>query len=425
MYRIPSLPESEGSSEIAPKVAVLDTVHGAGLIAERMRERGADAAAFEVYHHVPDLSGFDLVVAPVHLPPRNPAHQEAIRLGKRPITHHQAVGYLLAGTGDFRAFEVTGTRGKTTTALILAQVLSARGTVASHTTRGIEVWRDGKREVVTSGLSIAPANVIRAWEAAEEVGATNLVSEVSLGGTGLADFGILTSFAEDYRIAGETLWASTAKLQMVSLAKPGFELIAGEDVRISADFTFGPGPRGQVWSTERKILAGGETARLRLGDGLDLRSYAPAIAGATAAALAAGLDLEEIASALEGFEGLGGRMKVVREGGILFVDNSNSGLRVGGVEAALDSADGGGRLALVVGEEAATVCEGMDVPALINLLVRRRREVDLLILVGERLAPYASGLSAETAPDLEAGLAGAKAALERGDRLVSCVKCFR
>lgn len=118
-------------------------------------------------------------------------------------------------------------------------------------------------------------------------------------------------------------------------------------------------------------------------------------------------------------------MKVVREGGILFVDNSNSGLRVGGVEAALDSADGGGRLALVVGEEAATVCEGMDVPALINLLVRRRREVDLLILVGERLAPYASGLSAETAPDLEAGLAGAKAALERGDRLVSCVKCFR
>jgi hypothetical protein len=389
-----------------------------------MRERGADAAAFEVYHHVPDLSGFDLVVAPVHLPPGNPAHQVAIRLGKRPITHHQAVGYLLAGTGDFRAFEVTGTRGKTTTALILAQVPLCQGNGRIPHHRGIEVWRDGKREVVTSGLSIAPANVIRAWEAAEE-GRRNQSGIRGLPGRdGPADFGILTSFAEDYRIAGETLWASTAKLQMVSLAKPGFELIAGEDVRISADFTFGPGPRGQVWSTERKILAGGETARLRLGDGLDLRSYAPAIAGATAAALAAGLDLEEIASALEGFEGLGGRMKVVREGGILFVDNPTraSGRRSGGGprqrrwrRTARPRRRGGGGDGL----------RGDGRPALINLLVRRRREVDLLILVGERRAPYASGRSAETAPDLEAGLAGAKAALERGDRLVSCVKCFR
>jgi hypothetical protein len=92
---------------------------------------------------------------------------------------------------------------------------------------------------------------------------------------------------------------------------------------------------------------------------------------------------------------------------------------------ALDLAGVGGRLALVVGEEAATVCEGMDVPSLIDLLDRRRREIDLLILVGERLAPYAPRLSAETAPALEAALARAKPLLERGDRLVSCVKCFR
>lgn len=390
-----------------------------------MRGRGIEAAALEVYHAAPEVSAFDLVVAPVHLSPKNPTLMVARRLGKETITHHRAVGELLAGDPGFRPFEVTGTRGKTTTALILAQILSARGTALSHTTRGIEVWRGGRSRLLRSNLSIAPANVILAWEAAEEVGASDLVSEVSLGGTGLAEIGTITSFAGDYRIAGGTLWASTAKLQMVSLAKPGSELIAGEDVGISADVTFGPGPRSQVWTSDREILAGGEAAPLRLGDGLDLRSYAPAMAGAAAAALAAGFDLEEVASALEGFDGLGGRMRVVREDGVLLVDNSNSGLRTSGVEAALDRAGCGGRLALVVGEEAATVCEGMDVPALIDLLVRRRREVDLLILVGERLAGYSSGLSAETAPDLEAGLSRAKALLEGGDRLVSCVKCFR
>ena len=426
MHRRSCLPESNGSSEVAPKVAVLDTIHGAGLIAERMRAKGIDASALEVYHNTPDVSAFDLIVAPVHLSPENPALKEARRLGKEVVTHHRAVGDLLAGERDFRAFEVTGTRGKTTTALILARILSSGRTVESHTTRGIEIWKDGENKLVRSGLSITPANVILAFDAAREARADDLISEVSLGGTGVADFGVLTSFSGDYKIADKTIWASTAKLQMVSLSKRGSKLVAGEDVKISADVTFGSGPRGSVWSTGREIRAGEKKAHLHLGEGFDLDSYAAAISGACAAALAAGFDLEEISSALEGFEGLGGRMKDTDEDGILVIDNSNSGLRASGVEAALDHAGGGGgRLALVVGEEAETVCEGMDIPALIDLLSRRRQKIDQLILVGERLSPFASNLSAEFAPDLDSGLAMAKSASVRGDTIISCVKCFR
>lgn len=406
-------------------MAVLDTIHGAGLIAERMRDRGIDAAALEVYHSSPKVSSFDLVVAPVHLSPKNPAMAEARRLGKRVVTHHRAVGDLLAKGRDRRHFEVTGTVGKTTTALILARILSARGTVASHTTRGIEIWRKGDSEAVRSGLSIAPANVILAHAAADEAKADHLVSEVSLGGTGVADYGVLTSFVGDYRIAGGTLWASTAKLQMVSLSRPGSKLIAGEDVRISADVTFGAGARGQVSSTDRELKAEGVGAPLRLGEGFDPESYYSAISAATAAAMAAGFDLEEAAAALEGFEGLGGRMKETKSDGFTVLDNSNSGLRASGVEAALDRAGGGGSVALIVGEEAETVCEGMDISALVEILSRRRREIDLLILVGERLKPFAKSLSAGYAPDLDSGLAGAKAALKRGDSIISCVKCFR
>jgi hypothetical protein len=67
----------------------------------------------------------------------------------------------------------------------------------------------------------------------------------------------------------------------------------------------------------------------------------------------------------------------------------------------------------------------MNVPDLIDILARRREEIDLLILVGERLKPYATNLLALTAPDLDSGLALAKARLNKGDRIISCVKCFR
>ena len=219
MHRDISLQAGRGS----PKVAVLDAVHGAKTIAQRMACCGLEAEALEVYHHTPSVAGYDLVVAPVHLSPKNPVMAEARRLGKRVITHHQAVGELLGpkleSAPALKVFEVTGTHSKTTTALLLSKMLSARRKAVSHTTRGIELWSGGSSRLLHQGLSITPGNVIPAMAEAVSHRADALVLEISLGGTGLADFGVLTSFSGDYMIAGRTKWASTAKLQMVSLAK--------------------------------------------------------------------------------------------------------------------------------------------------------------------------------------------------------------
>jgi len=193
------------------KVAVLDTIHGASVIAQKMVESGLHAEAFEVYHHNPDLSGFDLIAAPVHLSPANPALREARRMQKKVITHHQAAGELLCECGSpaGRVFEVTGTHSKTSTALLLAMILSRHAPALSHTTRGLEIWRDGRATLLMKGLSIAPGNVILAAEAARDRSVDSLICEVSLGGTGLADYGILTSLRGDYLIAGGNRWAST------------------------------------------------------------------------------------------------------------------------------------------------------------------------------------------------------------------------
>ena len=83
-----------------------------------------DAQAFEVYHCSPNLECFDLVVSPVHLGPGNPALAEARRLGKRIITHHQAVGELVHSS--LPVFEVTGTHSKTSTALLLSKISPER-----------------------------------------------------------------------------------------------------------------------------------------------------------------------------------------------------------------------------------------------------------------------------------------------------------
>lgn len=401
------------------KIAVLDTVHGAGTIAQMMVDSGMDARAFEVYHTSPKLECFDLVVAPVHLGPGNPALAEARRLGKKIITHHRAVGELVHPS--ITVFEVTGTHSKTSTALLLAKILSGKRRVVSHTTRGIELWSCGSSRMIRAGLSITPGNVIRAVEAAEANRVDSLVSEVSLGGTGLADFGVLTSFSGDYRIAQGTAWASAAKLQMVALARVGSRIIAGTDTGVSSDVSFGK--HGSVRTSHDNLHFGDETIGLELDQDLDYPGYETAISAAAAACHASGLSKEEVAESLEGFDGFIGRMKVIREGGLEIYDSSNSGLKVSDVERALDRISGG-RIGLVVGEESETVCEGMDVPGLIGLLRLRRAEVDQLVLVGDRVSPWAIDLKAKTAANLAAGVEIARSS-GGIDKLLTCVKCFR
>jgi len=410
------------AGERGSKVAVLDTIHGGAAIARKMVESGLHAVAFEVYHHTPNLADFDLVVAPVHLSPDNPALAAAKKAKKKIITHHRAVGELLGGREDpaLEVFEVTGTHSKTSTALLLALMLSRQKKVLSHTTRGLEIWQDGKARLLEKGLSITPGNVIHATDVALIQGASALICEISLGGTGLADYGIITGLSGDYLIANGTKWASTAKLQMLTLAKSGAKILANSDASLSPDVSFAG--RGRVYARPDRLIFADEVVHLDLGQDLDFMGYETAIAGAAAAAEAAGIAKSMVAQALTGFDGFSGRMKIKRLPNQTFFDSSNSGLKVRDVARALDRASGSD-LFVVVGEDSETVCEGMNIPALSELLRQRKNEMVKLIIVGERLVPLAEELGAATAKNLQQGLE--KAQKDSPKRLLSCVKCFR
>ncbi|MEI6104162.1 MAG: coenzyme F430 synthase [Methanothrix sp.] len=411
------------ASERGSKVAVLDTIHGGATIARRMVESGLRAEAFEVYHHTPDLEGFDLVVAPVHLAPGNPTLALAKTAKKKIITHHQAVGELLMRERvdpAMEVFEVTGTHSKTSTALLLAMMLSWQKKVLSHTTRGLEIWQDGKARILEKGLSITPGNVIHAAQVAKAHRVEALICEISLGGTGLADYGIVTSLSGDYSIANATKWASTAKLQMLSLARSGAKILANSDARLSPDVSFARG--GRVYARPDSLIFAKEEVHLDLGQDLDFLGYETALAGAAAAAELAGIARSMVAQALTGFDGFSGRMKIKRLPNQTFFDSSNSGLKVRDVARALDRASGPD-LFVVVGEDKETVCEGMNILALSELLRQRKSEMAKLIIVGERLVPLAEELGAATAKNLQQGLEMAQK--DKPKRLLSCVKCFR
>lgn len=403
----------------SPKIAVLDTIHGAKIISQTMADWGLDSQAIEVYHNSASVAMYDLIVAPVHLWPGNYALSEAKALGKNIISHHEAVGKLVEPS--CKVFEITGTHSKTSTAMLLAKMLSSRYEIVSHTTIGLQYWSQGKDSMLEKGLSTTPGNVIRAAEAAEEKDAQALICEISLGGVGLADYGILTSFSGDYKIAKGTKWATTAKLQMISLAKEGACIIANTDAKVSPDISFGDS--GSVRVEHNRIFLKGLEIPLELDEELDFFGYQTAISGSITAAYAAGIDLTEIVETLQGFNGIEGRMKAVKVGDLEIFDYSNSGLKVSDVERALDKMSGN-KLALVVGEEAESVCEGLNIPDVVDLLKRRRNEIKFLVIVGKRLIPWGNELGAVIAHNLATGTEIARIQPDI-KKLLLCVKCFR
>lgn len=232
------------------KFAVLDLTHGGIPIAKSLVAAGNKVIGIDVYgtiepdilleleetHGIPcsktplSASEFDILVAPVHLDSAYPMLVEARAQGKRVFSHHEIVGEILKSDSrlsGIKTVEVTGVKAKTSTASLLADMLSRQFEVVLHTSRGLEYWKAGTSSLIHRGLSITPGSILVAIEKAFEAGFRPeiFIFEISIGGTGTADFGILTTLLPDYGIANNTALASEAKLQLVRQAKSGSTLL--------------------------------------------------------------------------------------------------------------------------------------------------------------------------------------------------------
>jgi UDP-N-acetylmuramyl pentapeptide synthase len=428
-------------------VAVLDTIHGAQKICKKLREIGVSATAINVYHNTPAadvIDSFDVVIAPIHAYTALKTRADA--LGIPVLTHHQAVGQLVWQSNalqDALVFEVTGVKGKTTTASLLGNAYSDRR-LLMLTSRGLELHENGMY-VAKRRMSITPASILTAMDLAREFhfDPEVCVFEVSLGGTGIADINVITTLSPEYGIAQNTKTSTFAKLQMISNAKANSCLIASMKTASLAPPNFCQNTFGadratvryeNIRSDEVTITysdlarmdgkrASGEV-RFALSGCYDFESYENALLCFTTAALSANLSPKAISRQLSQFKGVLGRMSAATINGRFLIDNSNSGLDERSIKQAikygLTFKKAGHQVVLIIGFEE-NVCEGIAPETLIALA--KSDALDHIVFVGDQMHTF--GGSVVNSNNLENALRKALELTDTDDVIISCVKMWR
>ena len=431
-------------------VAVLDTIHGGKTICRKLREMDAGAWAIDIYREAPPLDfidQFDIVVAPIHA--ATPLIDRARFLKIPVMTHHEVVGDILRASNALRGklvFEITGVRGKTTVSTLLAELFSDKRLLVLSSA-GLEIYDRGNC-IVQEKLSITPASMLTAIDIIDErqLNPDVFIFEVSLGGTGVADIGIITSLVPEYRIASNSRSSTEAKLQMVSNAKKGSLIVAGlneGDAELLNVHCNSFGKRGsnvsyddgesknrtmsamynQLMTIDDSFISGDIT--FTATEYYDLDSYSNSILCFITAALSANSDPKKIASTLTTFKGIEGRMSLVRVKNRLLIDNSNSGLTPAlarhAITYGLEFKKRGNKAVLIIGEEAHNVCEGMNPEEV--AFISLDSALDGVILVGERMHSRRSRVMQSAS--LETALSKALDLTKEGDIIISCVKKWR
>lgn len=366
------------------RILVLDTIHGGAELAGALRGAGHQVDEVDVYRGQAGISieealvrTYDLVTAPVHLDPDHPL----LRRHGPAVSHHEAVKRILDGGRLPHPFvEITGARGKTTTAHALATLLPGPGIL--HTSTG--TYRYPERELLWK-KSITPASLIPAVLEAERIGGW-VVAEESLGVAAAGDVAVLTS-AEDYPVAARKKHAIAEKCRLLSRARtvvlpPGIDL---------------PG----AVAADSMVSFEGRTCRYS-GNGISgsfenplctLPGYRTPLSLAAATACVLGVD----PAPLGRFAALPGRMAARREGAILIVDNANSGTNMATtVEAARYARElsDDAPLTIVIGEEARAICEGFSRNEILRTVSTVAPAKTVYVGEGHPAATLESGLEA-------------------------------
>lgn len=456
-------------------IAVLDMTHGGVIIARKLKELEFNVTGVDVYGTLSVeqcssleadgirmmkksclIDDFDLLISPVHLYPDHVMLRQTRDKHIPSISHHRAVGEILAFT-DVSEYpliiEVTGTKAKTSTASLLADMISRKLTVVLHTSRGLELWEDGVCQLIHKGLSIAPGSILQAMDIAGSLDKKieAYIFEISLGVTGCGSVGIITTLDMDYMIAGKTSMASESKVKSLLNCSENTLFVLNENCKKAlkqlnlplaseniSTFSIVNKSENETQNSDYclnmnnnnfSIICGEEIIEFCLIEGYDAKSYMTAFAASCAAVFKISIPLENVKETIQQFRGLQGRMQEMVEEDIRLLDNSNSGMDIVSVEKALDHClKSRKKVIMVLGEEAAQVCEGLPPEDVADLVGRRLEDMDELILVGERMKPLATGNINYT----ESFDIGKTCAMELARKkstaeviIALCVKCFR
>ena len=402
------------------KVLVVDMTHGGGLISlEFMKNPEFDVLAYDIYNSmdsqkvkelenaglsfIQNLDGIKeydnpkssdlMIIAPIHCK----LDQDIS------MTHHEAVGFLLNDKIDVPVIEVTGVKGKTSVVWMLKEIFKDKNPLVLSSL-GVEVIENNDWKILKEDISITPASIIEAWKLAEDYQVGICIFETSLGGTGLADVGIITNIAEDYTIANNSSIASKAKLQMFKS-----KAVACEIEAFNSNYSkFNEKTNTFGKSEESKNCANLTASQINyrfdkthfqinindfqissnniINQSFELSTFAPSpihitnTLAAVCASLTIGASIEKIKEGLNNFKGVKGRTTVSQYEGIRIIEEINPGLNIMAVKKALLMIDNMERVVVIFGGKYGVTCEEIDETSVSEVLNELNENIRLLLV---------------------------------------------
>ncbi len=233
---------------------VIDLTHGGVKIAISLAKKdknvlaydlyntlkGIDAKMLEVYgveliqlEELSDFKGDMNVIYPIHMPLSfDEIESFNPNLNYTFQSHHEIICEILKDWGeDIPKVEITGVKGKTTSAFMLKEILIDENPLILSSL-GALLYENKKEIILKKDISIAPANIKETIDLAYKIAnpickiaegtvvSENLrkynsaIFESSLGVSGIGDVGLLLNIVENYPIAKGRSTASEAKKQV-------------------------------------------------------------------------------------------------------------------------------------------------------------------------------------------------------------------
>jgi coenzyme F430 synthetase len=391
---------------MAQKILIVDMTHGGVELALEFSKLHLKVYAWDIYHTLDKEQKKELLNYKIELV------EEDFLEGDKPLivapvhckleyqvdmTHHQALAYLLEKQIDIPFIEITGVKGKTNIVYMLKEIFKEKNPLILSSL-GIEIMYHGQWGLLKRDVSITPASIITAWKLGRKYKPGIFIAETSLGGTGLAQVGILTNIAEDYSIASGGKKASQAKEQIFkskfvvcqhhALTKfypqhtenvNTFGLTEG-NVKVNS-VTYG--------LTETVMDVKVKGLKTNTGEVLtkkfQIKTFAPAphhvenVLSSICASLTFGASINDIISGLNNFHGIKGRSSIKFLDNTVLIEEINPGINVTAVVKALDMVKDLPESVVIFGGQYGVTCEEIDEQKVANVLNRLDEKTELIL----------------------------------------------
>ena len=226
------------------------------------------------------------------------------------------------------------------------------------------------------------------------------IFETSLGGTGLADAGILTNIAENYPIASKGKTASQAKAQIFKskIVACDFESYNQFYLNFSENtVTSGINMDANVHASNVKFGLDetsftAEISNLQTIDGdilnmkFDISTFAPAehhlnnVLGAICAASILKAPVNQIKMGLKNFKGINGRTSITNYKGVSIIEEINPGINVTAIKKSVEMIQDLENPVVIFGGKYGVTCEEIDEKATARFFNGIKPDIQLILV---------------------------------------------